>query len=480
MAKKFDLIVIGAGPAGYVCAIRAAQNGLKVACIEKWSDSKKKVVLGGTCLNVGCIPSKALLDSSHRFEDAKKHFQEHGITIKDLKVDVSKMMDRKNSVVKKLTQGISGLFKANSVESIHGKARITSDKKVEVTSPDNKKNIYETDNIVIASGSIPVDIPSAPINQKTIVDSTGALEFNSIPKRLGVIGAGVIGLELGSVWARLGSKVTIIEALPDFLTAADKDISKEAARIFKQQELDIHFGLRVTSSKIKNKEVHLSCSDTTGHEQTMIFDKVVVAVGRQPLTENLFALDSGINLDERGFIFVNDQCQTDVPGIFAIGDVVRGPMLAHKGSEEGVMVADFISGKKGHQVNYDLIPNVIYTHPEIAWAGQTEEEVKAHNIEYKTGVFPFSASGRALATDQSTGFVKIIANKKNDRILGIHVIGVNAAELVQQGVIAMEFVASTEDLALTIFSHPTISEAVHEAALAADGMAIHTINKKRR
>lgn len=479
MAGKFDVLVIGAGPAGYVCAIRAVQQGLKTACVEKWVDDAGQPKLGGTCLNVGCIPSKALLDSSHRYEDATKHFDVHGITAEHVSIDVPAMIARKNGIVDKLTQGVGGLFKANGVTLLQGSGKVLAGKKVEVTKADGTTETVEADNIVIATGSAPIDIPPARIDNTIIVDSTGALEFTETPKRLGVIGAGVIGLELGSVWGRLGAEVTVLEALSDFLAVADKQVAKEAAKVLKKQGLDIRLGARVTGSEVKGKEVVVTYANDKGEDTNVTFDKLIVAVGRRPYTEGLLAADCGVNMDERGFVFVDDHCRTDAPGIYAIGDVVRGPMLAHKGSEEGVMVADIIAGKAGH-MNYDLIPSVIYTHPEIAWAGKTEEELKASGEAYKTGVFPFAASGRAMAANNTDGFVKIIASEANDRILGIHVIGPSAAELVQQGVIAMEFVSSAEDLALTIFAHPTVGEAVHEAALAVDGMAIHTVNRKKR
>jgi len=483
MAGKFDVLVIGAGPAGYVCAIRAAQQGLKAACVEKWIDSQGVPKLGGTCLNVGCIPSKALLDSSHHYEQATKHFNTHGISVKEVSLDVQAMIKRKDGIVDKLTQGVTGLFKANGVTLFQGAGKVLSGKKVEISKADGSTEIVEAENVVIATGSTPIDIPPAPVDGDNIVDSTGALAFKEVPKRLGVIGAGVIGLELGSVWGRLGAEVTVLEALPDFLSMADKQVAKEASKVFKKQGLDIRLRARVTASEIKGKgkqkEVEVTYISDKGLETKVVFDKLIVAVGRRPYTENLLAADCGVNMDERGFVFVDECCRTDMPGIFAIGDVVRGPMLAHKGSEEGVMVANTIAGKVGH-MNYDLIPSVIYTHPEIAWAGKTEEEVKASGEDYKTGVFPFAASGRALAANDTDGFVKIIASEATDRILGIHVIGPNAAELVQQGVIAMEFVSSAEDLALTMFAHPTVGEAVHEAALAVDGMAIHTVNRKKR
>ncbi|MET4695040.1 dihydrolipoyl dehydrogenase [Endozoicomonas lisbonensis] len=479
MANQFDVVVIGAGPAGYVCAIRAAQLGLKTACVEKWSDDKGKTLLGGTCLNVGCIPSKALLDSSHKFVEAQKDFGLHGIEHEGVKMDVPKMIARKDKIVQTLTSGVGGLFKANGVTLLEGAGKVLAAKQVELTKGDGSVEIIETANVVIATGSRPIDIPPAPVDNDLIVDSTGALEFRDVPKRLGVIGAGVIGLELGSVWGRLGSEVVVLEALDQFLAAADQQIAKESMKIMKKQGLDIRLGARVTGSEIRDKEIDVTYVDGEGKENSLIFDKLIVAVGRRPYTEGLLAPDSGVNLDERGFIFVDDHCATDVPGVYAIGDVVRGPMLAHKGSEEGIMVAEIIAGQKA-QMNYDLIPSVIYTHPEIAWVGKTEEEVKAEGNEYKVGTFPFAASGRALAANEKDGMVKVIADKATDRILGVHVVGPSAAELVQQGVIAMEFAASSEDLALTIFSHPTLSEALHEAVLAVDGHAIHIANRKRR
>ncbi|PJE80583.1 Dihydrolipoyl dehydrogenase [invertebrate metagenome] len=479
MSNQFDVIVIGAGPAGYVCAIRAAQLGLKTACVEKWSDDKGKSVLGGTCLNIGCVPSKSLLDSSWKFHEAQSLFDVHGIKVSNVSMDIPKMLVRKNKIVKTLTTGIHGLFKSNHVTLLAGTGKVLAGKQVEVTQSDGTVEVFDADNVVIATGSKPIDIPPAPLTDDVIVDSTGALEFTSVPKRLGVIGAGVIGLELGSVWERLGSKVTVLEALDSFLSVADQQIAKDALKIFKKQGLDIRLGARVTASDIKNDEVTVTYTDREGQEQQLVFDKLIVAVGRRPCTENLLAQDSGVNLDERGFIFVDDKCRTVVPGIYAIGDSVRGPMLAHKGSEEGMVVAELIAGHKA-SVNYDLIPSVIYTHPEIAWVGKTEEAVKASGEAYKVGTFPFAATGRALAANDTYGMVKIIAHNETDRILGVHVLGASAADIAQQGVIAMEFAASSEDLALTVFSHPTLSEAMHEAALAVDNRAIHIANRTRR
>ena len=478
MTQKFDLVVIGAGPGGYVAAIKAAQLGLKTACIEKYQDKEGKLALGGTCLNVGCIPSKALLDSSWKFYEAKNGFKVHGISTSEVTMDVPAMVGRKSTIVKGLTGGVASLFKANGVISLQGHGKLLAGKKVELTHPDGTVEVIEAENVILASGSRPIDIPPAPVDNNVIVDSTGALEFQQVPKRLGVIGAGVIGLELGSVWARLGAQVTVLEALEKFIPAADEQVSKEALKTFTKQGLDIKLGARVTGSKVSGEEVVVTYTDATG-EQTITFDKLIVAVGRRPVTTELLASDSGVTIDERGFIFVDDQCATSVPGVYAIGDVVRGLMLAHKASEEGIMVVERIKGHKA-QINYDLIPSVIYTHPEIAWVGKTEQTLKAEGVEVNVGTFPFAASGRAMAANDTGGFVKVIADAKTDRVLGVHVIGPGAAELVQQGAIAMEFGSSAEDIGMMVFSHPTLSEALHEAALAVNGGAIHIQNKKKR
>ncbi|WP_373388339.1 dihydrolipoyl dehydrogenase [Pseudomonas alcaligenes] len=478
MTQKFDVVVIGAGPGGYVAAIKAAQLGLKTACIEKYQDKDGKVALGGTCLNVGCIPSKALLDSSYKYHEAHEGLKVHGIEAKGVTIDVPQMVARKNTIIKNLTGGVAGLFKSNGVTLLEGHGKLLAGKKVEVTGLDGSVQVVEAENVILASGSRPVDIPPAPVDQDVIVDSTGALEFQAVPKKLGVIGAGVIGLELGSVWARLGAEVTVLEAMDKFLAAADEQISKEALKILSKQGLDIRLGARVTGSEVKKKQVTVTFTDATG-EQKLTFDKLIVAVGRRPVTTNLLAADSGVTLDERGFIFVNDQCETSVPGVYAIGDVVRGAMLAHKASEEGVMVAERIKGHKA-QMNYDLVPSVIYTHPEIAWVGKTEQQLKAEGVEINVGTFPFAASGRAMAANDTAGLVKVIADAKTDRVLGVHVIGPSAAELVQQGAIGMEFGTSAEDLGMMVFSHPTLSEALHEAALAVNGHAIHIANRKKR
>ena len=472
----YDVIVIGGGPAGYVAAIKCSQLGLKTACLEEFSDKKGAPVFGGTCLNVGCIPSKALLESSHKYFEAQGHLANHGINIGKVELDLASMMQRKNEIVKQLTGGISGLLAANKVTPLSGRGKVLAGTKVEITKNDSSIEILESKNIIIASGSSPIEIKAAEFDEKNIVNSTGALNFKEVPKTLGVIGAGVIGLELGSVWARLGSKVTVIEAMDNFLFMADKEIAKESLKDFKKQGLDIKLGSKLISSENKKNSVKIQYEHSESIEE-MEFEKLVVAVGRRPNTDNIFSEDSGIILDEKGFISVDDKCQTNTPNVWAIGDVVRGPMLAHKGSEEGMMVAEIIAGKYA-EMNYNLVPSVIYTHPEIAWVGKNEEELKADKLEYKVGKFPFAASGRALAIDQSTGFVKILSDAKTDTILGVHVFGPSAAEIVQQALISMEFGASSQDIGLTIFSHPTVSEALHEAALSVNNQAIHIGNKR--
>jgi dihydrolipoamide dehydrogenase len=478
MAKKYDVVVIGGGPAGYVAAIRCAQLGLQTVCVEKWKDDKNNAVLGGTCLNVGCIPSKALLDSSHKYAEAKKDFQTHGIKVDGVSMDVPAMIARKAKIVSQLTSGVKTLFTANKVESIAGTGKLLKDRKVQVTAHDGSVQELQADHVILCAGSEPISIPPAPVDNNVIVDSTGALEFSAVPKRLGVIGAGVIGLELGSVWSRLGAEVTVIEAMDTFLPAVDTQIAKEALKILSKQGLNIKLGAKVTGTKVKGKEVNVSYTDSEG-EQQAVFDKLIVAVGRRPVSENLVDPASGVEIDKRGFVVVDDTCATKVTGVWAAGDLVRGPMLAHKGMEEGVMIAERIAGKKT-QVNYSLVPFVIYTHPEIAWVGKTEQQLKEDGTEFNTGTFPFSVNGRAMAANDTDGLVKMLVDAKTDRVLGCSIIGPSAADLVQQVAIAMEFSASAEDIGLTMFSHPTLSEAVHEAALAANGHAIHGVNRRKR
>lgn len=472
--KKYDVVVIGGGPGGYVAAIRCAQLGLSTACVETWINDEDKPALGGTCLNVGCIPSKALLDSSHHFHHIKNEASDHGITVNGATIDVNKMIARKAKIVNTLTMGISGLFKKNKINWLKGQGKLISSTQVEV-SPEHEshdeKTVVEASHIIIATGSVPTKIPPATIDEKLIVDSTGALKFNEVPRRLGVIGAGVIGLELGSVWNRLGSEVTVLEALPNFLSAVDKQIAKEAEKTLRKQGLDIRLGAKVTGTGSNNREVTISYDDAEGKQQITV-DKLIVAVGRTPNTQGLGADESGLELDERGFIVVDDNCKTNLENVYAIGDVVRGPMLAHKASEEGVAIAEKIAGKPGH-MNYQTIPWVIYTWPEIAWVGKTEEQLKAENIAYNAGKFPFMATGRAKAMAEETGFIKVLADAKTDRVLGIHIFGPNASELIAEAVVTMEFDGSAEDLARTIHAHPTLSEAMHEAALAVDGRTIH-------
>jgi dihydrolipoamide dehydrogenase len=475
MSDTYDVIVIGAGPAGYPAAIRAGQNKLKVACIDEWKNTDGSFTFGGTCLNAGCIPSKALLESSELYQRAKDEFSVHGIKIGGLTLDLATMQKRRASVVKTMTGGIMALFKANGVTGMQGHGRLLPGNKVLVTAADGAETTLQAKHVVLASGSVPVRLKGVPHDGKYIVDSWNALEFDAVPARLGVIGAGVIGLELGSVWRRLGSEVTMLEAMEQFLVVADGAIAKEAQRHFKKQGLDIKLGAKVTRAAVAGTAVDVVYSDAQG-EHTLQVDKLVVAVGRKPFTEGLLAEGTGLRLDERGFIQVDEQCRTGVPNVWAVGDVVRGPMLAHKGKEEGAMVADLIAGHFA-EVNYKVIPSMIYTAPEIAWVGQTEEQVKASGRPYKVGTFPFAASGRARAMEAAQGFAKVISAKDDDEVLGIHVIGPMAGELIGEAVLAMEYSASTEDIQRTIHAHPTLSEAIHEAALAADKKAIDAINR---
>ena len=477
MSQRADVVVIGGGPGGYEAAIRAAQLGLSVICIDR-RIHKGKPALGGTCLNVGCIPSKALLDSSHKYHDLKAGYENHGISTGEVKIDIAAMLARKDKVVDQLTGGIAGLLKGNGITWLQGSGQLLAGKRVEFTPHEGEKEIIEASHVILASGSKPIEISAAPLADGIVVDSTGALEFTEVPKRLGVIGGGVIGLELGSVWSRLGAEVVVLEAVDEFLTIADKAISKEAKKLLTKQGLDIRLGARVTGSEVKGSQVNVTYTDAKG-EHSEVFDKLIVAVGRRPVTGGLLNADSGINLDERGFVHVNDQCRASVPGVYAIGDLVRGPMLAHKAMEEGVMVAEIIAGHHA-QINYDLIISVIYTHPEVAWVGLSEERAKSEGYDVKAGQFPFAVNGRALAADDSDGFVKFVACAKTDRLLGMHVIGPGAGDMIHQGLIAMEFGSSVEDLQLMCFAHPTLSEVVHEAALSVDGRAIHAIQRKRK
>lgn len=475
MADKFDVIVIGAGPAGYVAAIRCAQLGLKTACVDDFTDDDGKPSPGGTCLNVGCIPSKALLDSSRHFEQVNHHYGDHGIKVKGAEIDVPAMIERKRKIVKQLTGGVQQLFKANKIELFPGRGRLLKGNKVEVSpTGKGKKNIFEAEHVILAPGSIPIELKGVPFDEEHVVSNTGALEFHSVPKKLGVIGAGVIGLELGSVWSRLGSEVVLLEALEDFLAAADADIARASRKEFEKQGLDIRLGAKVTGAEVKNGKVKVKYEDKDGGHQLTV-DKLLVCVGRKPNTDGLLSDDCGVKLDDRGRIEVDDECRTAIDGTWAIGDAVRGPMLAHKGSEEGVAVAERIAGKAGH-MNLDTVPWVIYTEPEIAWVGKTEKELKDAGVEYRAGKFPFAANGRALAMNEPGGLVKVLADAKTDRLLGVHIAGANASEVIAECVVAMEFGGSSEDLACIIHAHPTMSEAVHEAALAVDKRAIHRAN----
>jgi dihydrolipoamide dehydrogenase len=475
MSRSYDVVVIGAGPAGYIAAIRAAQQGKSVACIDEWKNKDGKNAFGGTCLNAGCIPSKALLESSELYHRAGSEFRKHGIMTGDVEMDIAAMQKRRAGIVRQLTGGIAGLFKANDVEGLVGHGKLLKGKKVEFTPVDGDVEIIDAQHVILASGSAPIELPVAKFDGESIIDSWDTLELDAVPETLGVVGAGVIGLELGSVWARLGARVTILEAMDDFLFMADRDVAKVAAADFKKQGLDIKLGAMVSRATVGKNGVTVEYKDKGG-EQSIDVEKLVVAVGRRPVTDNLFADDAGIQLDERGFVVVDEGCRTRVKGVYAIGDCVRGPMLAHKGSEEGVMVADLICGEIA-EMNYDVIPSVLYTSPEIAWTGKTEAEVKESGISYKTGQFPFMASGRAKAMEQTSGFVKIISAEEDDEILGVHIVGPMAGELISEAVLALEFSASTEDIQRTIHAHPSLAEALHEAALAVDGKALNFPNR---
>ena len=474
MSDKFDVIVIGGGPAGYHAAIRAAQLGLKTAVIDAFVGKDGKQALGGTCLNVGCIPSKALLDSSKQYYNLAHNLPAHGISVENAKVDLKVVIGRKEKIVKQFTGGVAQLFKTNKITSYFGTGKLLKGNEVEITGNDGEKQTISATNVILASGSVPIELPFAKFDNNFIIDNAGALELDAVPKRLGVIGAGVIGLELGSVWRRLGAEVTVLEALPDFLGAADADIAKVAFKEFGKLGLDIKLGAKLTKAEIKKNEVKLTYNDKDG-DHDLVVDKLLVAVGRRAYTDGLLAEDCGVKLDERGRIVVDEHCHTGVDGVWAVGDAVRGPMLAHKGFEEGMAVAEWIAGKAGH-VNYDTIPWVIYTEPEIAWAGKTEKQLKEEGIPYKIGTFPFAAIGRAVAMNEAIGHVKMIAHAETDRILGVHMVGPGVSELIAECVVAMEFKGSAEDMARIIHAHPTLSEAVHEAALSVDKRAIHKGN----
>lgn len=474
MSDQFDVLVIGGGPGGYVAAIRAAQLGLKVACCESnpYADPKGEPRLGGTCLNVGCIPSKALLHTSHLFEEAGHSFADQGINVGTPKIDVAKMIGRKSGIVTQLTSGIKGLFKKNKVTLLNGHGSFVGQAgnagwKIKVG-----KDVVEARQVIIATGSKARHLPGLPVDNKIVCDNIGALDLESVPKKLAIIGAGVIGLEMGSVWRRLGAEVTILEAAPDFLAAADVDVAKEALKVFTKQGLVFQTGVKIGDVKVTKKGVAIAYTDKDGKAQKLDADRLIVSVGRIPNTEGLNGEAVGLKLDERGMIAVDARCKTNLPDVWAVGDVVRGPMLAHKAMEEGVMVAELIAGQAGH-CNFDTIPWVIYTSPEIAWVGKTEQQLKAEGTAYKAGKIPFISNGRALGMGDTTGFVKMLACAKTDRILGVHIIGANASELIAEAVVAMEFGAASEDIARICHAHPTLSEAVHEAALACDKRALH-------
>jgi dihydrolipoamide dehydrogenase len=465
--KSFDVVVIGGGPGGYIAAIRAAQLGLATACVDEWKGADGKPALGGTCTNVGCIPSKALLQSSENFEAAGHQFAEHGIKVKGLELDLAQMLKRKDKTVKSSNDGVLYLFKKNKIEFFHGRGSFGKSPNEVIVNGE----ALQAKNVIIATGSNPRPLPGAEFDEKLILSNTGALAIPDVPKRLGVIGAGVIGLEMGSVWRRLGSEVTILEALPSFLGAADDAVAKEAARVFAKQGLKIEVGVKVGQiDKKKTVKVQYTASDNSS--KVLEVDRLIVSIGRVPNTTGLNASGVGLELDERGFVTVDADCRTNLPGVWAIGDVVRGPMLAHKAEEEGVAVAERIVGQKPH-VDFNTVPWVIYTTPEIAWVGQTEQQLKAAGIEYRTGSFPFAANARARALGDTTGLVKFVCRKDTDEILGVHIIGPFAGELIAEAVVAMEFRGSAEDIGMICHAHPSLSEAMKDAALAVDKRALN-------
>jgi dihydrolipoamide dehydrogenase len=472
---KYDVVVIGGGPGGYVAAIRCAQLGKKVAVIDKWLGPDDKPSLGGTCLNVGCIPSKALLDSSHHYHRLQHEFSHHGINVKNVSLDITQMMVRKDEVCRTLTGGVAMLFAKHKITWLQGHGSLLVDRKVEFAPHKSGKKkaaeIIDAEHIIIATGSVPAEAAETPFDGKFIVDSTGALSFDQVPRRLAVIGGGVIGLELSSVWKRLGAEVSVFIRRDQFLPNVDQQLADAAYKIFSAQGLDIHLGARTVSAKVNKNQVTLNYQEK-GEDKSEGFDRILVAAGRKPNTDGLNAKEAGLKLDDRGFIEVDELCRTNLAGVYAIGDVVRGPMLAHKASEEGVAIAEHIAGQAGH-VNYATIPWVIYTWPEIAWVGKTSQELRTDGIDFKEGVFPFNANGRAHAMGDPAGMVKVISDAATDRILGVHILGPNASELIAEAVVAMEFAASAEDLARIVHAHPTLSEAVHEAALGVDRRSLH-------
>ena len=469
--KNYDVVVIGGGPGGYVAAIRCGQLGLTTALVDEWLGADGKPALGGTCLNVGCIPSKALLDSSHHYHNLEHLLPAHGISIKGASMDIATMQSRKNKVVKTMNRGVAALLKKNKVEAYAGHGRLLAGNRVAIAIHGGGEEVAAAKNVIIASGSVPIDIPVATVDGHGIVDNAGALAFDEVPKRLGVIGAGVIGLELGSVWNRLGSEVIVLEALEDFLPAADHQIAREALKVLTKQGLDIQLGARVTGAKATKKGVNVKYESKEGAKALEV-DRLVVAVGRRANTDGLADPDLDLAKDDAGRIQVDDRCRTSIDGVYAIGDVVKGPMLAHKASEEGIAVAELIAGHAAH-IDHRTVPWVIYTHPEIAWVGDTEQQLKGRSIAYRGGSFPYRALGRAHGAGETDGFIKILADANSDEILGVHIFGAQASELIAEAVTAMVFRASSEDLARTIHAHPTLSEALHEAALAVDGRAIH-------
>ncbi len=471
MSDSYDVIVIGAGPAGYVAALRCAQLGLHTACVDDWLDPDGKPVLGGTCLNAGCIPSKALLESSELYDSMLHHAPRHGIGVNGLTLEVPAMIAKKNTIVRDLTGGIAALFKASQITWIPGRGQLLPGCQVSIALHAGEQQTLSGRYVILATGSRPTTLDAAPLQGKTIVDSAGALDWDTVPRRLGIIGAGVIGLELGSVWRRLGAEVTLLEAQDLFLAMADRQIASAALKLYGRQGLDIRLGALVKATQVTGSGIEIQYQDGTG-AHLLDVDRLIVAVGRRPCTEELATPAADLLLDERGFIHVDDNCETNLPGVYAVGDAVRGPMLAHKGSEEGVAVAERIAGQHS-EVNYATIPSVIYTHPEIAWVGQTEEALRHAGVAFRSGIFPFAASGRARAIQSTDGMVKVLSDAASDRVLGVHILGAQASELIGQAVIAMEFDASSEDIARTVFAHPTLSEALHEAALAVDNRAIH-------